>query len=423
MLTWVLGNKGKKKSRPAKRGRKPSYEKSKQIAKTGRVKERAELAARDDLEPELLYYFSTDKSAKVRRQIAGNDASPLQADTLLCADIDETVRMELAHKIGRLVPGLEKDETEKLMELALEVLDVLARDSLPKVRAIIAEELKRSSTAPLDIIRNLARDVEEIVSAPILEYSPLLSDGDLLDIISGGAGGGALNAIARRKTLSENLTEAVYITGDTSAVATMLDNANAMITERILDRIADESREKKEWRSPLVNREDLQLSTIRRIASFVNAALIEALIDRHGIKKDFADELRLAVRHRIEKETFEDKAAEGASGEDRAKVLFSSGALNEDIIRSAARDNDGPFILHALMLVSGLPEKTVRKIMDSGSGKAVVSLTWKSGLDMETAEALQAGICHVQPGSRIGSHQGGFPLTPENMDWYLDYFS
>ncbi len=419
MLTWVLGNKGKKKSA----GKKPPYEKAKRIAETGSVKERAELAGRDDLEPELLYYFTKDTSARVRRKVAGNDASPLQADTLLSDDVDEAVRMELAHKIGRLVPGLEKGETERLMELALAVLDVLARDSLPKVRAIIAEELKRSPTAPLEIIRTLARDVEEIVSAPILEYSPLLSDGDLLDIISGGAGGGALNAIARRKTLSESITEAVYITGDTSAVATMLDNANAMITERILDRIADESREKKEWRSPLVNREDLQLSTIRRIASFVNAALIETLIDRHGIKKDFADELRLAVRHRIDKETFEDKAAEGASGEERAKALFSTGVLNEDIIRSAAKDNDGPFILHALMLVSGLPEKTVRKIMDSGSGKAVVSLAWKSGLNMETAEALQAGICRVQPGSRIGSHQGSFPLTPENMDWYLDYFS
>ncbi len=419
MLNWVLGKKGKKKSA----GKKPSYEKAKRTAKSGSVKERAELAGRDDLEPELLYYFTKDKSAKVRREVARNKAAPLQADTLLCTDVDEAVRMELAHKIGRLVPGLEPDETEKLMELALEVLCVLARDSLPKVRAIISEELKRSPTAPLEIIRNLARDVEEIVSAPILEYSPLLSDGDLLDIISGGAGGAALNAIARRRTLSENVTEAVYITGDTSAVAAMLDNANAMITERILDRIADESGRKKEWQSPLVNREDLQLSTIRRIACFVNAALIETLIERHSIKEDFAEDLRLTVRQRIEKETFENKAAEGASGEDRAKVLFSTGALDEDIIRSAAEDNDGAFILHALKLVSGLPEKTVRKIIDSGSGKAVTSLAWKSGLDMATAEALQAGVCHVQPSSRIGSHQGSFPLTPENMDWYLDYFS
>ncbi|HEC14331.1 MAG TPA: DUF2336 domain-containing protein [Rhodospirillales bacterium] len=419
MLNWVLGNKSKKKSA----GKKPSYEKAKRIAKSGTVKERAELAGRNDLEPELLYYFTKDRSAKVRREVAGNEASPLQADTLLCTDTEETVRMELAHKIGRLVPGLEPGETERLMEMALDVLDALAKDSLPKVRAIIAEELKRSDTAPLEIIRNLAHDVEEIVSAPILEYSPLLSDGDLLDIISGGAGGVALAAIARRRTLPEAVTEAVYITGDTGAVATMLDNANAMITERILDRIADESRQKKEWQTPLVNREDLQLSTIRRIATFVNAALIEALIERYGIKKKFAEDLRLTVRQRIEKETFEDKAAEGASGEDRAKALFSTGALDEDIIRSAAKDDDGTFVLHALKLVSGLPETTVRKIMDSGSGKAVVSLAWKSGLNMETAEALQAGACHVQPSSRIGSQNRSFPLTPENMDWYLDYFS
>ena len=57
-----------------------SYEESKALAEGGSDKDRADLASREDLRPELLYYLSQDPSSEVRRRIAANDKTPRQAD-------------------------------------------------------------------------------------------------------------------------------------------------------------------------------------------------------------------------------------------------------------------------------------------------------------------------------------------------------
>ena len=168
MFDWVLGNKGKKKA-----GKRPAYDEAKEIAAEGGVAERQALAAHDDLYPELLYFFAADEAPQVRREVAQNKGTPLQADQILSTDQDAEVRCELARKIGRLVPSFSGKEQERLIEMAIGVLETLARDQLPQVRAIISEEIKSASNVPEHIVLKLARDVEAIVSAPVLEYSPL----------------------------------------------------------------------------------------------------------------------------------------------------------------------------------------------------------------------------------------------------------
>ena len=63
---------------------------------------------------------------------------------------------------------------------------------------IVADEIKHCPSVPRRIVYDLARDVEIIVSAPVLEYSPLLRDEELLEIISGDTVQGAMRAISRR---------------------------------------------------------------------------------------------------------------------------------------------------------------------------------------------------------------------------------
>ena len=229
MLSWVLGKKSKRKTKKRTKddGSRPSYEEAKVIAQKGSLDERRQLASHEDLEPELLYYFANDKAPEVRREVADNDGTPLQADIILAKDEDEDVRCELARKIGRLIPNLSDDQTDKLTTLAIEVLEVLAQDNLPLVRSLVAEELKHSDNIPHRIVRRLAEDVEEIVAAPILEYSPMLSDRDLLEIIAGGLKGGALVALSQRGSLNSDVADAIAETMDEEAVATLFANESA----------------------------------------------------------------------------------------------------------------------------------------------------------------------------------------------------
>jgi len=422
MLAWVLGNRKKKKG--GKRRKRPTYEKAKEIAASGDVEARRDLATHDDLEPELLYFFATDDSPEVRREVAGNDGSPLQADVILARDEDLDVRSELARKIGRLIPTLTDEENERLTEMAMEVLEILAHDEFTQVRAIIAEEIKLLTHVPKEIVVDLARDIEEIVAAPILEYSPLLSEHELMQIIAGGVQGGALAAVSRRNGVSGLIAEAVVATRDEPAVKALLENQTSVISDKTLDSVGVAAPDMPDWHRPLVERANLSLKTIRRIATFVSAALVERLIARNDLAAGIEEDLRQSVRERIERGELESTEPDLEPADERAKKLHEMGKLDEEAIEAAIEKNDVAFVRHALQFMSGLPPDTVSKMLKSNSGKAVVALAWKAGLNMSMAESIQRRVARVQPKSMLTDPgTGDFPMSEEDMDWYLSYFS
>ena len=120
------------------------YTAQKDMLAAADLEARLQLARADDTRPEILYYLAGDESALVRQAVAANPATPMQADELLVDDADDEVRGDLALKIARLLPDMSHDEQEKVQELTFEMLRRLASDQLPRVRALLAEELKSS---------------------------------------------------------------------------------------------------------------------------------------------------------------------------------------------------------------------------------------------------------------------------------------
>ena len=56
-------------------------------------------------------------------------------------------------------------------------------------------------------------------------------------------------------------------------------------------------------------------------------------------------------------------------------------------------------------------------------GKAVAAITWKAGLKMETAMMIQRKVARVQPKNMAyETDDGGFPLSEDEMVWYLDSY-
>ena len=170
----------------------------------------------------------------------------------------------------------------KLRAMTIETLEVLARDQLPRVRQILAEEIKALDCVPKRVIKELARDVEN-VAAPILEYSPLLSDADLKDLITSAQARFVLVAIAKRRALSATVADAIVSARDVPAVAALLENCTADIRQRTLEKVVDHAERIREWHLPLVQRSDLSQRAIRRIAEFASSALVEKLAQRHHL--------------------------------------------------------------------------------------------------------------------------------------------
>jgi len=427
MLNWVFGNKRKAASATKKKkkatGPKPSYERAREIADKGTVEERQKLAQHEDLEPEILYYFATDPAVEVRLEVAENVGTPLQADLILAKDPDEKVRRELATKIGRLVPELTEEENERLVDMAMEVIEILAQDELPRVRAIVAEELKLATNVPKKIIRNLADDLEEIVSVPVLEYSPLLSELDLLEIIEKGLKGERLLAVARRQDITEPVVDAVVADKDPEVATVVLDNETAAISEATFDLLVDIAEADEECRKSIVYRADLPVRVILRIAEFVNAALMETLLARNAHQKEAVDQIRRTVRKRIEKGELAGDDLPFETASERAEREFQEGKLDEDRLNKALDDHDNAYARYALQLLAGVKEETGSTILNSRSAKAVVALAWKANVSMKTAERLQDQVCRITSDKLLRAKpDGGYPLAKDDLEWYLDSF-
>lgn len=110
--------------------------------------------------------------------------------------------------------------------LAEEVFRLLLKYSEIGVRKSIAENLMNVDYIPRDILLSLAKDIED-VSQPILEFSDLLTDDDLLDIISSTENPSAQVSIASRASLSEQVSGALVDTKRDEVVENLLNNSGA----------------------------------------------------------------------------------------------------------------------------------------------------------------------------------------------------
>ncbi|HEX4369834.1 MAG TPA: DUF2336 domain-containing protein [Rhizomicrobium sp.] len=379
-------------------------------------------AIRDaDLGEALFEYLAEYGAAATRQAVAANKAVPAYVNRTLANDTVEAVRAELAVKIARLMPGLEQRESEDVVALTIATLEVLAKDSAVKVRSILAEEIKRMDCIPHDIALRLAHDLEVIVAAPILEYSPLLSDVDLVEVIAAGKVQKVLTAIARRKPLSDKVSDALVQSLDVSTVASLLVNQDAKIRKETMDRIVEEAEQFESWHEPLVMRADLSARVIRRIANFVGSALLELLSKRDDLSPETQAQLARRLKVRLEQNEPPKAQLEGAA---QAVAKAKEGrSLDDAFVENAALAGRRETVILALAELSRVPESTVRKIMDQHSAKPLVALVWHAHLSMRTAFRIQTSVMKL-PGHELLPARGGvnFPLSKEEMRWHLSYF-
>ena len=316
-----------------------SYEGAKEALEAKKNDDKMILAGGENTPQEVLYYLAEDKSDEIRKKIASNSNTPLQADKILSNDENEDVKHELARKIARYFPNISEDGTAQIRDKALEMIEILANDQLPSVRQILAEELKTSNTIPKHIALKLANDEILSVSAPILEYSPLLSDADLKEIIAATTLNGALEAIANRGELSEDLCDAIASTLEIPAVSNLLANQNAQIREETLDNIINEAQNQniEVWHEPLAKRPNLSVRAMKRIATFVASSLVDTMITDNHLDSKQGEELLIRVRDRITDEKPENSDQRPLA--EQAADLFNVALLTMSLSKMPSRIN------------------------------------------------------------------------------------
>lgn len=118
-----------------------------------------------------------------------------------------------------------------------EVLCQLAELVEAEARAHVAKLLAPLDRAPGNVVVKLANDLIE-VAQPLLEFSNVLSDDDLIDIISSQSEAHRV-AIAGRQTVTERVGEAIVEHGQTESVIRLVRNTGAELGTTTLQRLAE----------------------------------------------------------------------------------------------------------------------------------------------------------------------------------------
>lgn len=413
-----------------------TYEQARELARHEDPNVRRQLARRRDVRPEILFFLADDPETEVRREIAANLSTPAHADLRLAGDEDPAVRGDLAQKIARLAPGLSADERDRLRQMTYDALALLARDQITRVRQILAEALKDVAQAPPELIRRLAHDSELSVASPILQFSPVLTDEDLLEIIQSAPVAGALSAISRRTTVAGEVADAIAKSDDIDAIAVLLANPSAQVREETLDLLLERAPDCESWHGPMVRRPHLSARAATRLARFVADNLLQALDARDDFDAATKEAVAAVVRRRVEDagaemadfHRGEAKAPAPPAGEtplEQAERLHRSGGITDRVIVEALNSGNLALVVNALAVAAGVSPELVQKIVSTQSAKGMTALAWQSGLNPKTSVALQSQLSRIAPGDVLKPRPGTqvFPMGPSEMTWQLDFFA
>ncbi len=225
---------------------------------------------------------------------------------------------------------------EQEAEIVKEILSHLSKDVEKNVRKVIAEILKENDALPHDIAKRLAQDVIE-VSMPILEFSSVLTDDDLEEIIKCSENIEKMSAIARRDGISEKVSISLVNSKNESVVTTLVTNKTANLTEKSSNLVLEIFKESETVLESLISRGGLTPAIAEKMVFMVSAKLRQEISNKYHIKPEIMSQAVIKSREKITLSSIS-KKSKNLGKVNLVNHLHKSGRLNHSIVlRSLCR--------------------------------------------------------------------------------------
>ncbi len=240
------------------------------------------------------------------------------------------------------------------------ILSQIAVEMEENVRAELAERFADSADAPGTLVRQLANDAAEI-ARPILERSAALSDDDLI-AIADAKGQAHLQAIARRNSVSENVSDALVRRGDDQTLVALASNEGAKLSRGAMETMVDRAENSEALHAPLVDREELPPDLLNEMYFYVGEKLREKIAERNeNFDPAELDAVVEAARARASRYAPQDKARY----DDAVKFVESKKLrrqLNGELLLELAQDRRRARFEVAFAEMTGLDYTAARRI-------------------------------------------------------------
>ncbi|MGB0682741.1 MAG: DUF2336 domain-containing protein [Magnetovibrionaceae bacterium] len=272
--------------------------------------------------------------------------------------------------------------------LAEEIFRIMVKDAEVRVREALAQNLKENPNVPHDVAVTLANDVSE-VALPMLEFSDVLTDADLLTIVNSQDETKQV-AIAHRESVSESVSEALVASHNEEVVTTLVKNEGAAISETSLQNVVEEFGENEVLQEAMVMRPKLPVTVSERLVTMVSEQLQAELVKRQDLQPGLATDLILQSRERATITL----GGEGSEVElaQLIRQLSENDRLTPSIMIRAVCMGDMDFFEHAMAAKLGIGIVSIRQLIYDKGSLGLKGAFEKAGLPMSAYPAVRAAI-------------------------------
>ena len=287
----------------------------------------------------------------------------------LVGDKSMSARVNAAAKLGARLDSRKLSDKER--RIAEGILRVMIRDAEAKVRQALSEALKYCTQVPRDVVLAIIHD-SDLVAAPMLAASELLSDEDLIEIVRSQNKVKCL-AVVRRDTVSTAVADALIETGDDEVVARLSANDGANISEPALQSILDHYADSDRIKGALIDRETLPVVIAERLVNLVSEQLRERLVTRHELSSDTASELVQDIRERAVSNMLSERGA-GSDLDKLIRQLNNNGRLTASLILRRLCMADHAFFTTAMAHRAKISQASAQSLVFGENSGGVFSL-------------------------------------------------
>lgn len=309
--------------------------------------------------------------------------SPQDVQKLLAPETTVAARREVSQKVAANYSREGFNPREAM--IAEQIFRLLVRDTEVSVRASLSEQLKSSRTLPRDVALSMARDVKE-VALPMLHYSEVLSDEDLIELTRAMPESWRGVAVAERRVVSEALADSLLAHGRQEVAEALVKNSGAVLSDSSLGHILERYGAQTPIVQALAERPAVPPSIMEKAVSHMSGALagmMQKKYQAHSIESEQVAAREMSTVALLKgRETQEDV-------EKLVEQLYAFNRLTAPLIFTALGEGKILFFEASLARLGGVAYESARTLINDRGDLGFRALYNKSSLPPELFSAAR----------------------------------
>ncbi len=295
-------------------------------------------------------------------------------------------RVETLRRVTDLFLGEADRLNNEQIELFDDVLIKLIERIENKALADLSSRLAPIDSAPIEVIRCLARNDEIAIAGPVLAESSRLTANDLIEVAKTKSQSHLL-AISGRSQIDETVTDVLLTRGNREVASRLSGNAGARFSEFGFETLVRAGETDAALAEKIGLRLDLPIRLLRELLSKATEAVRSRLLslatpeNREEIRKVLA-----SISNAVSAEVTAPRNFDNAL--DKVRAMHRNNELNEAVLFGFANSRKYEEMVAALSMLCGAPIEVIKPLMKSVKPDGLLIPCKAAGLKWGTVSVI-----------------------------------